>query len=126
MSRTTESLPSGRTEQEIQTLLARKLVALINERQREMTRVSRVLHDSVGQVLSAVGLQLDVMRMDFQNAVPGIVARTAEIQQMLEGVIGELRGLSWADFETAIREPCVCSWIPPRACPRARPERSTS
>jgi hypothetical protein len=30
MSRTMESLPSGRTEQEIQTLLARKLVALIN------------------------------------------------------------------------------------------------
>src|SRR5208283_2411978 len=95
MSRTMESLPSGRTEQEIQTLLARKLVALINERQREMTRVSRVLHDSVGQVLSAVGLQLDVMRMDFERAAPGIVARTAEIQQMLEAVIGELRELSY-------------------------------
>ena len=95
MSRTMESLPSGRTEQEIQTLLARKLVALINERQREMTRVSRVLHDSIGQVLSAVGLQLDVMRMDFESAAPGIVERTAEIQQMLEVVIGELRGLSY-------------------------------
>jgi len=54
-----------------------------------------VLHDRVGQVLSAVGLQLDVMRMDFQGQAPGIVPRTAEIQQMLEEVIAELRGLSY-------------------------------
>lgn len=81
--------------QEVQTLLAQKLVALINEREREMARVSRVLHDRVGQVLSAVGLQLDAMRMDFQKQAPGIVERTAEIQQMLEETIEELRGLSY-------------------------------
>jgi signal transduction histidine kinase len=95
MSRITEDRQSGQTEQEVQTLLARKLVALINEREREMTRVSRVLHDRVGQVLSAVGLQLDVMRMELQAQAPSIVGRTAEIQQMLEEVITELRGLSY-------------------------------
>jgi len=35
------------------------------------------------------------MRMDFQQQAPGIVERTAEIQQMLEEVITELRGLSY-------------------------------
>jgi len=86
---------SAGSELEIQALLASKLVALINERERELTRVSRVLHDRVGQVLSAVGLHLDVLRMDFQEQAPGIGARTAEIQQMLEEVIAELRGLSY-------------------------------
>jgi signal transduction histidine kinase len=95
MSRSAEGPQTGQTEQEVQTLLARKLVALINERERELTRVSRMLHDHAGQVLSAVGLHLDVMRMDFQQQAPGIVERTAEIQQMLEGVIGHLRSLSY-------------------------------
>jgi len=95
MSRTIEGPQSGQTEQEVQSLLARKLVALINERERELARVSRVLHDKVGQVLSAVGLQLDVMRMDFQEQAPGMAERTAAIQQMLEEVIVELRGLSY-------------------------------
>jgi len=95
MSRTVEARQSGQSDQEVQTLLAQKLVALINERERELTRVSRVLHDKVGQVLSALGLQLDVMRMDFQDQAPGIGERTAEMQQMLEEVIGELRGLSY-------------------------------
>ncbi len=89
-------IPGGlENEQEIQALLTRKLVALINERERELAAVSRVLHDKVGQVLSAAGLQLDVMRMDFQDQAPGIGERTAEIQRMLEEVIEELRGLSY-------------------------------
>jgi signal transduction histidine kinase len=95
MSRIIEDRQPGPTEEDVQTLLAGKLVALINERERELARVSRVLHDRVGQVLSAVGLQLDVMRMDFEQQAPGIVPRTAEIQQMLEEVIEELRGLSY-------------------------------
>jgi signal transduction histidine kinase len=95
MSRIVESRQSGQSDQAVQTLLAQKLVALINERERELTRVSRVLHDKVGQVLSALGLQLDVMRMDFQDQAPGIGERTTEMQQMLEEVIGELRGLSY-------------------------------
>lgn len=72
-----------------------KLVALINEREREQARLARILHDRVSQVLSAIGLQLDVMRMDFREEAPGIVPRTAEIQALLESVIEELRGLSY-------------------------------
>jgi signal transduction histidine kinase len=75
--------------------LTEKLVALINEREREQARVARILHDRASQVLSAVGLQLDVLKLDFREQAPGIVQRAAEIQTMLEGVIEELRGLSY-------------------------------
>ena len=70
-------------------------MALINEREREQARIARVLHDGASQVLSAVGLQLDVVRMEFGEQAPGLVQRTADIQAMLEKVIEELRGLSY-------------------------------
>lgn len=60
-----------------------------------MTRVARILHDDVGQVLSAIGLQIDVMRMDFAAQAPGIAERTAEIQQLLEKAIDRVRELSF-------------------------------
>jgi len=75
--------------------LARMLVAAVNQREMEFARVSGVLHDQVSQVLSAIGLQLDVMRLDFQQQAPEIEQRTAEIQSMLERVINQLRDLSF-------------------------------
>jgi signal transduction histidine kinase len=75
--------------------LAGMLVALVNERDLELARVSRLLHDEISQVLSAVGLQLDVMRMDFAPQVPEIAGRTAEIQRVLEQAIVHLRDLSY-------------------------------
>src|SRR5260370_828178 len=78
-----------------QASLARLLVALVNERDLELARVSRLLHDEISQVLSAVGLQLDVMRMDFAPQVPEIAGRTAEIQRVLEQAIVHLRDLSY-------------------------------
>jgi signal transduction histidine kinase len=60
-----------------------------------MARVARILHDDVGQVLSAIGLQIDVMRMDFVAQAPGIAERSAEIQQLLEKAIDRVRDLSF-------------------------------
>ena len=71
------------------------LVAAVHECEKELARVSGLLHDEVSQVLSAIGLQLDVMRMDFQDRAPEIAGRTAEIQNMLEQVINQLRELSY-------------------------------
>lgn len=50
----------------------------------EWTRVSRILHDQVGQILSAIGLQLDLLRMDLKEETPEIVPRTQEIQRLLD------------------------------------------
>lgn len=77
-----------------QPALAQMLFAAVNEHEAALGRVSRLLHDDVSQVLSAVGLQLDALRMDFRNEAPGIEERAAEIQNMLEQVIEQLRDIS--------------------------------
>jgi signal transduction histidine kinase len=74
--------------------LAQRLFAAINEHEAALARVARLLHDDVSQILSAVGLQLDAMRMDFRDQAPGIETRAGEIQTMLEQVIQQLRDLS--------------------------------
>lgn len=77
-----------------QPALVRMLFSAISEQESALARVSRLLHDDVSQILSAVGLQLDAMRMDFRNEAPGIEARAGEIQTMLEQVIEQLRDIS--------------------------------
>ena len=71
------------------------LVSLANSREAEMARVARVLHDDVGPILSAAGLQLDALRMDFREQAPEVSARTAEIQKLLERAIDRVRDLSY-------------------------------
>jgi signal transduction histidine kinase len=71
------------------------LLGFITEREAEYGRISRFLHDDVGQVLSAVGLQLDALRLDFRAQAPELEPRTIEIQEMLEPVIGRLRDISY-------------------------------
>jgi signal transduction histidine kinase len=86
---------TGKTPGRVPPSLAQMLVKAINERETELAKVAQILHDEVGQVLSAVGLQLDVMRMDFKDRLPEIEGRTAEVQAMLESVIAQLRNLSY-------------------------------
>jgi signal transduction histidine kinase len=61
----------------------------------ERGRLARFLHDEVGQSLSAAGLQLDLLRMDFEQAAPAIRARTAELQAMLETIMAGVREYSY-------------------------------
>jgi signal transduction histidine kinase len=86
-----------------QRLLTRMLVSAINAREQESDRVSRILHDEVGQVLSAVGLQLDALKLDYQDQVPDIVASTNKVQAMLEQAMSEVRALSY-DLNPAVVE----------------------
>lgn len=81
--------------EEQQKFMASMLVSMLEAREREADRVSRLLHDEVGQVLSAVGLQLSVLRLDLQAKTPEIVERTAEIQAMLEQAVTQVRDLSY-------------------------------
>jgi signal transduction histidine kinase len=72
---------------------ARRRVRQADPFDEERARISRILHDQVGQVMSAVGLQLELLRMDFEKAAPEISARTAEIQQLLERALVHVRTL---------------------------------
>jgi signal transduction histidine kinase len=75
--------------------MAEVVANMMNTRETEFARVARFLHDQVGQVLSAVGLQLDVLRLDFKGRVPEITERTAEIQKILEEAIAQVREMSY-------------------------------
>ena len=86
-----------------QLLLKRMIVSAINAREVESARVSRLLHDEVGQVLTAVGLHLDVLKLDFKEKAPEIIARVNEIQQILDQAITQVRGLSY-DMNPAVAE----------------------
>jgi signal transduction histidine kinase len=77
-----------------QPVLAQKLFAAINEHEAVLARVSRLLHDDVSQILSAVGLQLDALRMDFHGQAPALDQRAVEIQELLEQAIEQLRDIS--------------------------------
>lgn len=77
-----------------QTALAQMLFAAMNEHEAVLSRVSRLLHDDVSQILSAVGLQLDAMRMDFREQAPGMEQRAVEIQELLEQAIEQLRDIT--------------------------------
>src|SRR4051812_11366804 len=80
---------------ESQRFLQRMIVSTINARDVESNRVSRILHDEVGQVLSAVGLQLDVLKLDYREKNPDITERVNEIQKMLDHAVQQVRSLSY-------------------------------
>ncbi len=75
-------------------VVAQMLFTAMNEHEAALARVSKLLHDDVSQVLSAVGLQLDALRMEFSRQAPGIDQRAAEIQTILEHAIEQLRDIS--------------------------------
>jgi hypothetical protein len=54
-------------------------------------RLSRLLHDHIGQGLSAAGLQLDLLRMDLAEGSLPVSARLGELQATLESIIEKLR-----------------------------------
>ena len=88
---------------EAQRALKRLLLSTINARDAENQRVSRRLHDEVGQVLSAVGLHLDVLKLDFREQVPELTTRVDEIQRALDQAVQEVRALSY-DLNPAVVE----------------------
>jgi signal transduction histidine kinase len=78
-------------ERELRDTTMRMLKAQASER----GRLARFLHDEVGQSLSAAGLQLDLLRMDFEAAAPAIGPRTVELQGMLETIMAGVREFSY-------------------------------
>ncbi len=69
---------------------------------RDRSRIARLLHDEVGQVLSAAGLQMDLLRMDCRQ-VAGAEEQIAEAQKLLERALVRVRELSY-DLNPAIIE----------------------
>lgn len=85
-----EVTPWNTAEEELRHTVLGALKAMEFERKT----VSRFLHDSVGQNLTAFGLQLDLLRMDVEDAMPGSGARISEMQSILEEMMEKVRAYS--------------------------------
>jgi two-component system NarL family sensor kinase len=61
----------------------------------EKKAMSRFLHDSVGQNLTAFGLQLDLVKMDLEASAPEVCERVVEMQKVLEEMMESVREYSY-------------------------------
>lgn len=60
-------------------------------RHRELSRAARTLHDEAGQHLTALGLQLDLLELDFPEVSPSLAA----LRPLLEAAFQSVRSLSY-------------------------------
>lgn len=72
------------------TMCASSLIALQSER----NRLASILHSQVAPLLTAAGLQMEALRMDFPGSHPEFAARASEIQERLEAAMRTIRELS--------------------------------
>ncbi len=79
----------------LQPSLARMLARVIDARDQKTAKAGQILHDEIGQILSAVGLHLDVLRMDLEQQAPEAAGRIGEIQGLLEKAFERVRELSY-------------------------------
>jgi hypothetical protein len=75
------------------------LAAAEQARRRELIYAARVLHDDVGQILTAVGLELEMITLDH----PEIAEAVAHLRPKLETAFTSVRGLSW-DLNPALAD----------------------
>ncbi|HYW48392.1 MAG TPA: ATP-binding protein [Bryobacteraceae bacterium] len=86
-----ETTAFAKAERELRSTVLGALKA--QEFERNM--VSKFLHDSVGQNLTALGLQLDLVRMDLETLSPQQCLRIVEIQKLLGDMMEEVREYSY-------------------------------
>jgi signal transduction histidine kinase len=86
-----EITPWGDAEQE----LRHTVLGALKAQQFERAMVSKFLHDSVGQNLTALGLQLDLIRMDLETTSPETCLRAIEVQRLLEEMMESVREYSY-------------------------------
>ena len=75
--------------------LRHTVLGALKAQEFERRMVAKFLHDKVGQNLTALGLQLDLVRMDLETVSPETSARVVEIQRLLEAMMEEVREYSY-------------------------------
>jgi PAS domain S-box-containing protein len=86
-----EITPWSAAEQE----LRHTVLGALKAQEFERAMVSKFLHDSVGQNLTALGLQLDLIRMDLETISPEACGRIGDIQKLLEEMMESVREYSY-------------------------------
>jgi PAS domain S-box-containing protein len=75
--------------------LRHTVLGALKAQEYQRTMVSRFLHDSVGQTLTALGLRLDLVRMDLEGVAPETGKRVAEIQELIGEMMESVREYSY-------------------------------
>ena len=75
--------------------LRNTVLSALKAQEFERNMLSKFLHDVVGQNLTALGLQLDLARMDVESVSPETCVRITEIQQVLETIMEQVREYSY-------------------------------
>lgn len=75
--------------------LRHTVLSALKSQEFERKMASKFLHDTVGQNLTALGLQLDLVRLDLETAQPEAYARLGEIQKVLETIMEDVRDYSY-------------------------------
>ncbi|MGA2274200.1 MAG: ATP-binding protein [Bryobacteraceae bacterium] len=75
--------------------LRRTVLGALKAQETQRTRTAQFLHNVVGQNLAALGLRLDLVRMDLNGASNAARERLAEIQTVLESVMEQVRNFSY-------------------------------
>jgi len=75
--------------------LRQTVLSALKAQEFERKMAAKFLHDNVGQNLTALGMQLDLARMDLEAAAPEVCGRLAEIQKQLETIMEDVRDYSY-------------------------------
>lgn len=86
------------TQQQLRALDARREHA----REDERKRMAREIHDVLGQMLTALRLDLDMLGMEFGGEQPLLLERTGKATRLVDDTIGVVRNLA-----TALRPPVL-------------------
>ncbi|MGO9228034.1 MAG: PAS domain-containing sensor histidine kinase [Bryobacteraceae bacterium] len=71
------------------------VLGALKSQDAQRARTARFLHNVVGQNLAALGLRLDLVRMDLGGSTPAACDRLGEIQALLESVMEQVRNFSY-------------------------------
>ena len=74
--------------------LRRTVLGALKSQESQRTRTAQFLHNVVGQNLAALGLRLDLVRMDLDGTPSAACERLAETQALLETVMEQVRNFS--------------------------------
>ena len=75
--------------------LRRTVLGALRAQEYQRTSASKFLHDCVGQNLTALGLQLDLVRMDLEEEHSKVCSQIVDVQKLLETIVEQVRVYSY-------------------------------
>jgi signal transduction histidine kinase len=101
--------------------LRRTVMGALKSQDSQRSRSGKFLHNVVGQNLAALGLRLDLLRMDLDGQPPAACRRIEEMQSLLESVMEQVRNFSYELNPSAVERVGLRSALE-RLAARVRPE----